>query len=539
MIARAVPQSWESSDESILTVDENGMARGLKEGTATVTVTFGLREFSFDVNVTGHIDGRTEEVDRIEPTYESEGSYTVNTYCRDCGELIHTEVFTIPKLNHETNSDSDEGEYDGKWTFAQNDEWFGWESYLIYNPPENKYILARVYQVTLPEDGRLQVDMTAAAGTYLYASIDSETDGIAFNQMMEAGKAGEPLNFTGTSDIMKAGTYTVTMGYNLSAYPGLSTPTVGKGTFYHKITYKALTAGEAEQLAIEKEASEFEAVIASLPDIDELTLDNAAAVEAAAQALEDLSVEAAALVSDETKAKVAAAVEKIRELREAAESGDNPGGDNPGGDNPGGDNPGGDNPGGNDDPEDPCAYGHTWLDANYYWADDYSSCTAIKRCKYNLTHILTETVSTTAMVTKPATYTTRGETTYTAAFTNKAFWSQTKTVANIPVLAKKANPITVKAKAVKVKYKSLKKKTQIIAVTKAFAVSKAQGRVTYKVVKFDKKAKKKINVNSAGKVTVKKGLKKGTYKIKVQVTAAGSTAYKAGSKTVTLTIKIK
>ena len=40
-----------------------------------------------------------------------------------------------------------------------------------------------------------------------------------------------------------------------------------------------------------------------------------------------------------------------------------------------------------------------------------------------------------------------------------------------------------------------------------------------------------------GKVTVKKGLKKGTYKVKVK--AAGNKNYKAATKTVTFKIKVK
>ena len=44
---------------------------------------------------------------------------------------------------------------------------------------------------------------------------------------------------------------------------------------------------------------------------------------------------------------------------------------------------------------------------------------------------------------------------------------------------------------------------------------------------------------STGKVTVKKGLKKGTYKVKVKVKAAGTSNYNALTKTVTFTIKVK
>jgi len=103
----------------------------------------------------------------------------------------------------------------------------------------------------------------------------------------------------------------------------------------------------------------------------------------------------------------------------------------------------------------------------------------------------------------------------------------------------KENPLSVKAKKATVKLSKLKKKTQTITARKVFTVNNAQGNVSYQVKAYDKKAGKKIKVSSSGKVTVKKGLKKGTYKIKVNVTAAGNVAYRAVTKTVTLTIKVK
>lgn len=96
---------------------------------------------------------------------------------------------------------------------------------------------------------------------------------------------------------------------------------------------------------------------------------------------------------------------------------------------------------------------------------------------------------------------------------------------------KEANPMTAKAKTVKAKAK----KTTKIAAKKAFTVKKAQGKVTYK----KKSGNGKIKVASNGKVTVKKGLKKGkTYKVKVTVKAAGNDNYLAKSKVVTLKVKI-
>ena len=54
-----------------------------------------------------------------------------------------------------------------------------------------------------------------------------------------------------------------------------------------------------------------------------------------------------------------------------------------------------------------------------------------------------------------------------------------------------------------------------------------------------KSGNKKIIVSKAGKVTVKKGLKKGTYKVKVNVTAAGDANHNAVTKLATVIIRVK
>jgi hypothetical protein len=95
-----------------------------------------------------------------------------------------------------------------------------------------------------------------------------------------------------------------------------------------------------------------------------------------------------------------------------------------------------------------------------------------------------------------------------------------------------ANPMTVKANQVTAK---AKKKTTI-AASKAFDVKDAKGAVSF----YKASGNAKITVGAAGKVTVKKGLKKGkTYKAKVLVTAAGDERYAPSTKTVTLKVKVK
>ena len=112
---------------------------------------------------------------------------------------------------------------------------------------------------------------------------------------------------------------------------------------------------------------------------------------------------------------------------------------------------------------------------------------------------------------------------------------------SIPALEKEENTLDVKAKKVTIKASKLKKKAVRVARRKALKITGAQGQLTYKKVGVKKKKfAKKITVNKkTGKITVKKGLKKGTYRLKIQVTAAGTTVYKPASKTVIVKIRVR
>ena len=131
---------------------------------------------------------------------------------------------------------------------------------------------------------------------------------------------------------------------------------------------------------------------------------------------------------------------------------------------------------------------------------------------------------------------------YTAKVTLKSgdTWTDGTTAAKTIkwTINKAANPLSVKAKTAAVKYSTIKKKAQAIGVTKVIAFTKkGQGKLTYTKASGNKK----IVINkTTGKVTVKKGLKKGTYKVKVKIKAAGNANYKASAvKTVTFKLKVK
>lgn len=102
-------------------------------------------------------------------------------------------------------------------------------------------------------------------------------------------------------------------------------------------------------------------------------------------------------------------------------------------------------------------------------------------------------------------------------------------------ITKATNPMTVSGKTKTVKYTKVRKAKQVLARKDVIALSKKKGTVTYKKVKGNAK----ITVDkTTGKMTVKKGIKKGKYKVRVKVTDKGNSNYKSKTKTVTVTIKV-
>ena len=99
-----------------------------------------------------------------------------------------------------------------------------------------------------------------------------------------------------------------------------------------------------------------------------------------------------------------------------------------------------------------------------------------------------------------------------------------------PLKLKKQIIKTAKIKTYKAKKLKRKKVTFNL---KAKSLGKA--KLTYKVTKYPKKAKKCMTVTKNGKVTLKKKAKKGTYKIRI--TAAKTSQYQKAVKYVTVKVK--
>lgn len=142
--------------------------------------------------------------------------------------------------------------------------------------------------------------------------------------------------------------------------------------------------------------------------------------------------------------------------------------------------------------------------------------------------------------TKVATVDRKGKVTIKAAgtakitITAKATSSYKAATKTLTVKVAKAAPVLkTKITSKNVSYSALRKKEQVF--TLGTSVS-SKGTLTY--AKTAGSSAFTVNKTN-GKITVKKGLKKGTYKIKVKISAKATANYNAGTKTVLVTVRVK
>lgn len=132
------------------------------------------------------------------------------------------------------------------------------------------------------------------------------------------------------------------------------------------------------------------------------------------------------------------------------------------------------------------------------------------------------------VITKQATTASEGEKTYTCTI------CKVTRIEKIPKLKETKKSQTIKVTtSKKISAKKVTKKAQLFKLS---AKSTSGNKVKYKLVKKNKNIK---FAASSGKITVKKGTKKGEYKIKVKMTVSGNSKYNPYSATKTITIKVK
>lgn len=134
--------------------------------------------------------------------------------------------------------------------------------------------------------------------------------------------------------------------------------------------------------------------------------------------------------------------------------------------------------------------------------------------------------------TKIATVDSKGKVTIKAAGTVK-ITINAKATGTYKAATAKVLTIKTKIGTKNLSYNTLKKRAQVFTLGTSV---NSKGTLTYKKLS----GSSAVSVNSkTGKLTVKKGLKKGTYRVKVQIKSAAKGNYTAGSRTVTVTVRVK
>ena len=217
---------------------------------------------------------------------------------------------------------------------------------------------------------------------------------------------------------------------------------------------------------------------------------------------------------------------------------------------------------------------HNYANPVFKWTEDGKSCKVTYTCENDASHKIEYDAAVTSEVKTEATCTTKGTTTYTARYgsdtdskdvqdiavdASNHVWEKDYTI-DVPatkttngsksihcknceakknvtviqatgsgekVVEKTQKITTVKLKTYKAK--SLKRKKVVFSLK---AKTSGNGKLTYKVTKGKSKY---ITVSKTGKVTLKKGCRKGTYKI--TITASATEKYKAATKVISIKVK--
>ena len=210
----------------------------------------------------------------------------------------------------DVNTDSDIEPYDGEYTFTGNGDWYGYTSYLNLDNNSN-FIRARSYKVTLPSDGRLFVELNAKEKVFLDVYIMTEEEYTLYDDPeWQFGSSSEPMSVRKKTEMLKAGKYKVEFWYPLSSRDDLSLYwPPGYNEFYHKLTFVTLSSDEKAAFNVEKK-------INSLPDQNDISLNDESAVASVKSEYDLLTAAQKALIRTVSADKLNSIIARIDKLKE-------------------------------------------------------------------------------------------------------------------------------------------------------------------------------------------------------------------------------
>ena len=169
--------------------------------------------------------------------------------------------------------------------------------------------------------------------------------------------------------------------------------------------------------------------------------------------------------------------------------------------------------------------GHKYAAPTYSWSADKSTCTASRVCQNDKTHVETEKATVTSAVTTQPTYEKTGVRTYTAAFKNAAFSTQTQT----ETIAKPQENIQTKTSIKKASVSGISNKNYNGKSQKQSIKVKLGKKTLKQGTDYTVSYKNNKNIGKAT-VTIKgKGKYEGSIKKTFQITVAKGKTYTAGN----------
>ena len=153
------------------------------------------------------------------------------------------------------NTDDDAADRDGSYTFTTEGERYGYESYLRVDnmgTDDAVYVGARLYDVTIPEEGKLIAEVDSKEITHMSIEICSER--------REEKELSSAAGVKGTfeSEALPAGTYTVIFAYTTPSNSIIPYDEGGKRYFKHYITWAKTPVIRAQSVTLSETTASIE-----------------------------------------------------------------------------------------------------------------------------------------------------------------------------------------------------------------------------------------------------------------------------------------
>ena len=172
-----------------------------------------------------------------------------------CAMMFCLIISTSVVFADNPNTDSEEG-IDGTYTFTTDGEKYGYESYLVVEKDLSKYISARIYEVTLTEEGKLTAEVDSNQINHMTIEVSTQ------NGEKIGIDSANGVKWKLETEALPAGTYAVTFGFawRPNGYLPYDEDMGGQRYFKHYITWNKAAVVKAQSITISATTASIEPI---------------------------------------------------------------------------------------------------------------------------------------------------------------------------------------------------------------------------------------------------------------------------------------